>query len=612
MKNKHSIFRWLLAAVLPALFLTACSKDNDVADYPGTPDSGGDIRFEIGFAPQGGGTMNAQTDSSDVPLTRVTTDAAFKSTWEAGDEIGVFAVPAGTSLAASDNYIHNAKLTYSSANGGTWTPAEPLYWPTNAYSKSLDFYAYYPYTASATDPTNIAFKVQADQSGTTDGKSNYSLSDLLTAKTAGVSKGTDGKVSLTFSHALAMVQVAIPGGKGWGGSERLTVTLRGMKPGATLNLGDIGTDAPGIGISVPTTGNDATAITMYRMAAPTAGNYIYRALVPAQTVAQGQSLFFFDNDGRQLFTDGVLSSPLDMTAGRAEKFERTLPIVETGTKIPAGKFKMGSSDGSNSASGALATDVNTDPEDPDADSSERPQHWVEITKDFYMSKYEVTNSQYAAFLNAAGVGVGSDGKEGKGDVTYSKDGNDPVTERQIFIYRDAFGVTHDGTNWIAQSGYEDHPVLYVTWYGAKAFADYYGYSLPTEAQWEYACRAGTTTIFSYGNAANEDYMWYSDNDDSPSGPKKVGIKLSNLWGLHDMHGNVLEWCLDQWNGNENYPSAATKDAAKQDPLVTSGDYRVVRGGFWDDYARRCRSAYRNYYRPSAAGRDTGFRVVVFP
>lgn len=137
---------------------------------------------------------------------------------EDGDEIGVFAVASGTALSAtaSGNYIHNAKLTY---NGSSWTQAEPLYWPRTAENiTALDFYAYYPYNASVADPTAIAFSVKADQGGTTSGKSNYDLSDLLTAKSTCNAKGS--AVQLTFSHALAMVQVAIPGGKGWAAASR--------------------------------------------------------------------------------------------------------------------------------------------------------------------------------------------------------------------------------------------------------------------------------------------------------------------------------------------------------------------------------------------------------
>lgn len=574
MKNKHSITRWLLAAVLPALFLMACSKDNDATDYPVTPGpSGGDIRFEIGFAPQGGGAMNASTDGSDVPLTRVATDALFNSTWEDGDELGVFAVPTGEPLAASDNYIHNAKLTYSSATG-TWTPAAPLYWPTKAENiPALDFYAYYPYDASAIDPTEIAFSVKTDQSGTTDGKSNYSLSDLLTAKAAGVSKGEP--VQLTFSHALAMVQVSIPSpGKGFGPSEALKVTLRNVKTKSTLDLGA----AEGSEVTLAVSDNNAENVTMRRVEQPGDANYAtsytYRTLVPAQEIVKGNSLFLFEHEERQLSTDDKLSSGLTLTAGQAETFTRSLPasVIETVFIQAAGKeFVMGMRE----------------------DSTQR----VRLERDFYMSKYEITNAQYAAFLNAKGI----DGN-GKGWVTTGQD-----TEEQQFIAdsnsssHNNWGLNYINDEWKPARGYENHPVIYVTWYGAKAYADWIGGALPTEARWEFACRAETETRYYYGTNwyAYDDYVWCSENSKST---KEVGQKQPNAYGLYDMLGNVIEWCGDWVGPYHQGPVVIDPDGPP------TGKSRVIRGGNWTMNAIVCSSVFRG---PNTTIMDegTGFRVV---
>ena len=121
-------------------------------------------------------------------------------------------------------------------------------------------------------------------------------------------------------------------------------------------------------------------------------------------------------------------------------------------------------------------------------------HEVTISKDFYMSQYEITNEQYAAFLNATGVGA-----DGKGDVP-------SLGSNEILIYDSStqdsnkynFGVNFNGNEWVAAAGYEKNPVIYVTWYGAAAFADYVGGALPTEAQWEYACRGGQTEQLPFG------------------------------------------------------------------------------------------------------------------
>ena len=277
--------------------------------------------------------------------------------------------------------------------------------------------------------------------------------------------------------------------------------------------------------------------------------------------------------------------------------------------IPKGTFKMGSSVGG----GATPADVNYDPADVQAYDNQTPQHWVKLTKDFYMGKYQITNAQYVAFLNTKGISNNND--SGYGNVTYDSDGISTDGTNLKFITAHDWGVTCENGTWKAQAGYENHPVINVTWYGAKAYADWIGGSLPTEAQWEYACRAGTTTIYSYGDVVDGEYMWYMDNngnDGYPSGTKPVGKKTVNPWGLYDMHGNIDEWCLDQWGGGRNYPIANTEDVAIENPLITAGNLRVLRGGSWNGYDLFCRSAYRAGHDPAGANFSFGFRVVFVP
>ena len=114
------------------------------------------------------------------------------------------------------------------------------------------------------------------------------------------------------------------------------------------------------------------------------------------------------------------------------------------------------------------------------------------------------------------------------------------------------------------------------------------FDLPTEAQWEYACRAGTTTTYYWGNSVNGDYAWYSSNSGSKSHP--VGTKKPNAWGLYDMSGNVREWCLD-WYGSSLAYGTDPKGSS-------SGSDRVTRGGSWEAHGAYCTSSDRTCDSPS--------------
>ena len=134
----------------------------------------------------------------------------------------------------------------------------------------------------------------------------------------------------------------------------------------------------------------------------------------------------------------------------------------------------------------------------------------------------------------------------------------------------------------------------------------YVYRLPTEAEWEYACRAGTTTKYSFGDSESElgAYAWYAKNSGKNSGKTThpVGGKKSNPWELYGMHGNVCEWCQD-WYGK--YPSGSTTDPTG----AASGSYRVNRGGSWSLTSGLCQSAYRHGYAPGRRYHFLGFRVL---
>ncbi|WP_370574998.1 formylglycine-generating enzyme family protein [Methanomethylovorans sp.] len=236
--------------------------------------------------------------------------------------------------------------------------------------------------------------------------------------------------------------------------------------------------------------------------------------------------------------------------------------------IPSGEFIMGSNES----------------------SFEKPVHEVTISKPFYLGKYPVTQREWVAVM-------GSNPSYFKGD---------------------------------------DMPVESVSWEDAQEFIkklnameDTTKYRLPSEVEWEYACRAGTTTRYACGDNESvlDEYAWYSANSGRQTHP--VGQKKANLWGLYDMHGNVWEWVQDNWDDTyegaptdgsawqKNVNSRADKDQGifsnifgSNEKQVDFSSYRVLRGGSWNVYAEYCRSAYRNNLDPKFSYYYLGFRLLM--
>jgi formylglycine-generating enzyme required for sulfatase activity len=215
--------------------------------------------------------------------------------------------------------------------------------------------------------------------------------------------------------------------------------------------------------------------------------------------------------------------------------------------IPAGEFTMG----------AVA-------QDRGAGDDEKPRHFVKITRPFYLGVYEVTQSQYVAVIG--------------------------------------------GSNPSKFNG-SDRPIESVTWSEAMEFCRKISsregvvYRLPTEAEWEYACRACSTTIFFWGDSMDDSYAWHADNSGNQTHP--VGQKSANAWGLYDMSGNVCEWCSD-WYGIDYYGKSESSDP--QGP--SSGRNRVIRGNAWNANPGILRTSFRLSTRPENRSDSIGFRVVM--
>lgn len=221
--------------------------------------------------------------------------------------------------------------------------------------------------------------------------------------------------------------------------------------------------------------------------------------------------------------------------------------------IPAGSFTMGSAD-----------------DEADRGADESPQTRVTLTKDFYLGATDVTQGQYESLMQTNPSDFKSVGA------------NAPVEE-----------VSWDDATAFCQRLTERER-------GAGNLPEGYAFTLPTEAQWEYACRAGTTGAYATDPAATS---WYDRNSGGTT--HLVGAKLPNAWGLYDMTGNVYQWCAD-WYA-QRYPGGEVTDPTGPD----SGSVHVLRGGGWYYDRSYCRSAYRDF-DPGYRANFIGFRVALNP
>lgn len=332
-----------------------------------------------------------------------------------------------------------------------------------------------------------------------------------------------------------------------------------------------------------------------------------------------------------------------------DKAERADPLALTLVEIPAGEFWMGSPEGEEGAY-----------------SNEKPRHLVRL-RGFFMGQTPITQAQWREVAGWREREGEKWGRELKANPSFSQWMDGKGTAR---LFQE-------------EASTDGRPVERVSWEEAMEFCSRLSqrtgrtYTLPSEAQWEYACRAGTTTPFAFGETLTADLANYDARTTYANGPKgewrrqttPVEMFPANAWGLVDMHGNVLEWCLDEWHGSyegapedgrawrstrrkegEGEESQSAKDKERRrpvktllrggsrvsDPLGSPADdegsgrsayfevnaglrictedtnsmkTRTARGGSWFDHPRFCRSACRSHLRPGLASNGVGFRVV---
>ena len=270
--------------------------------------------------------------------------------------------------------------------------------------------------------------------------------------------------------------------------------------------------------------------------------------------------------GQQLMGK-VLQSAQDTLPNAVDQEITVNPLREMGWKdladqwvwVEHGSFLMGSPDS-----------------EPGREPDESPQHEVVISKGFYMGKYSVTKGQWESVM---GIRSGED-----------------VSKR---------------------SSSETCPAVFISWNDVQEFLsrinqidEQINYRLPSEAEWEYACRAGTDTMWSFGEDRHilGEYAWYidSESDADNQHAAEVGTKKPNPWGLYDMHGNVWEWCNDAYDYNY-YATSPSKDPAG--PKSKQNSPRVARGGYFRYFTRHSRSASRNVRNPDECHRVIGARLI---
>lgn len=591
---------------------------------------------------------NESLDVSDEVRFSTAITRASKTTWESNDAIGIFMMKSGESL--SNSLARNIHFRNQGGIFQATDDANKLYYPIG--DQPVDFIAYYPRSSQLSESVYVPLDVSVQDETT-------KLDLLYSSGTKNISRSSQA-VPLSFGHKMSRIRLTLKSGEGITPEELSNVQIKvtGMPAQGEFNLSDSSfrvhthtvmsipfrTVSPGSlyeAILIPVSGAEGRSLTV-----ETGTQTFSYSLASSDALVSGKSYPYtitLSRSGIEVskgevsdWTEGAQSSKL----ARVLKGNNELKL-ET-QFIPAGTFFMGSPAYS-ATNSTLVTELNRE--------SSEPIHRVTLTRNVYLGTFEVTNAQFVRFLNSRGVGA-----DAKGSVSYIKKGTDNtvVTETKAYLQTakltTQWGVLWDATKkWYVVPGLENRPVSQVTWYGAKAFADWVGGFLPTEAQWEYACRgdyANKATLqqtYPFGLAmggknlysemaqfnGTKPYIWSTGETSnftgntfhtsiSPTAPIAVGSFPPNNYGLYDMHGNVREWCSDWFHPSYGETPGLPKTDPKGPNTPQNGTGRVARGGGYNDPSSKCRSAYRAIsFDPDDASPDqggfsfVGFRVLFY-
>jgi formylglycine-generating enzyme required for sulfatase activity len=311
----------------------------------------------------------------------------------------------------------------------------------------------------------------------------------------------------------------------------------------------------------PPKGKVSVRYHLYKTSGP---NYAFSAFGTLPTLADNDNITIPEIHKR------IVANSTIKTEAEMKPYTNTIPGTEVNyalVPIPGGEFTMGTPDN-----------------EPDRKSDEGPQHKVKISP-FWMGKYEVTWNEYELFMYP----------EEEKTVRATSHNGDPAADK----LSDA--VTHPSKPYTEMSfgmGKDGFPAISMTQHAANKYCQWLSaktghfYRLPTEAEWEYACRAGTTTTFFFGTDTNKlsEYAWFEQNSDFKY--QKVGKKKPNPWGLYDIYGNVVEWVLDQYDPDYYKQCASQGEIVDPWNKATKPYPHSVRGGSWDDELKMCRSGAR--------------------